>query len=162
MDPHHPMTRRDSLKRLLGLTGCVALTGGIASPFELPSSALAGSKKIGFLVEGVGQTEGYSIRALTRRTFETVGGMGRFVSRGDVVVIKPNLSWARPPRLAATTDPEVLPGRSALFCPYRGGNGGENHRRQADISWNLIDTRHEDWWESSRRLASFHSGGGGR
>jgi uncharacterized protein (DUF362 family) len=30
------------------------------------------------------------------------------VSNGDVVVIKPNLSWARRPELAATTNPQVL------------------------------------------------------
>ena len=40
--------------------------------------------------------------------FEAAGGMRRFVSRGDVVVIKPNISWARPVHLAATTNPEVL------------------------------------------------------
>ena len=34
--------------------------------------------------------------------------MRRFVSPGDVVVIKPNISWARAPQLAATTNPEVL------------------------------------------------------
>jgi uncharacterized protein (DUF362 family) len=34
--------------------------------------------------------------------------MQHFVSKQDVVVIKPNISWARAPRLAATTNPEVL------------------------------------------------------
>ena len=34
--------------------------------------------------------------------------MTRFVSRGDVVAIKPNISWARQPALAATTNPLVL------------------------------------------------------
>ena len=56
----------------------------------------------------MGRTEGYSIRALTRKTFEAAGGMGNFVSKGDVVAIKPNISWARAPHLAATTNPEVL------------------------------------------------------
>ena len=40
--------------------------------------------------------------------FESAGGAGRFVSKGDVVVIKPNVSWARRPEMAATTNPEVL------------------------------------------------------
>jgi uncharacterized protein (DUF362 family) len=34
--------------------------------------------------------------------------MKRFVSKGDVVAIKPNLSWARSPEMAATTNPDVL------------------------------------------------------
>jgi uncharacterized protein (DUF362 family) len=77
------------------------------SPF-LPkdsANASAGSKK--FLVEGLGAQEGYEVMALTRKVFEAAGGMSRFVSKGDVVVIKPNVSWARYPDMAATTNPEV-------------------------------------------------------
>jgi uncharacterized protein (DUF362 family) len=37
-----------------------------------------------------------------------IGGIGAFVQQGDVVVIKPNLAWARPPEGGATTSPEVL------------------------------------------------------
>jgi uncharacterized protein (DUF362 family) len=68
--------------------------------------ASTGGKK--FLVEGVGTQENYEVMALTRRVFEAAGGMGRFVSKGDVVVIKPNVSWARYPDMAATTNPKVL------------------------------------------------------
>ena len=35
-------------------------------------------------------------------------GMKRFVSKGDVVLVKPNVGFDRPPHLGATTDPEVL------------------------------------------------------
>jgi|GEM_PF-66332 len=35
-------------------------------------------------------------------------GMKRFVTRGDVVLIKPNVGFDRPPHLGATTHPEVL------------------------------------------------------
>ena len=75
-------------------------------PAIKPAQAVVDSPK--FLVDGVGRTEGYSIKALTRKTFEAAGGMGSFVSKGDVVAIKPNISWARAPHLAATTNPEVL------------------------------------------------------
>ncbi len=50
------------------------------------------------------------MKELTRKVFESAGGMKRFVSRGDIVVIKPNISWARPVQMAATTNPEVLEG----------------------------------------------------
>lgn len=38
----------------------------------------------------------------------SLGGISRFVKRGDVVVVKPNMSWDRTPELAATTNPEVV------------------------------------------------------
>ena len=61
-----------------------------------------------FIVDARGQTPGYAIRDLTRETFAAAGGIQQFISKGDVVVIKPNISWARAPQLAATTHPEVL------------------------------------------------------
>jgi uncharacterized protein (DUF362 family) len=46
--------------------------------------------------------------ALLRAALQKMGGMGRFISRGDVVVIKPNIGWDRPPELAANTNPELV------------------------------------------------------
>lgn len=43
-----------------------------------------------------------------RRAVEALGGMKRFVSRGDVVVLKPNIGWDRSPEQAANTNPEVV------------------------------------------------------
>jgi uncharacterized protein (DUF362 family) len=45
---------------------------------------------------------------LARRAIQELGGMHRFVSRGDVVVIKPNAAWDRTPEQAANTNPEVV------------------------------------------------------
>jgi uncharacterized protein (DUF362 family) len=45
---------------------------------------------------------------LVRRAVQALGGMGRFVSRGDVVVIKPNIGWDRMPIHAANTNPDVV------------------------------------------------------
>src|SRR5260370_39444950 len=39
---------------------------------------------------------------LVERALEAMGGMKRFVSRGDVVAIKPNIGWDRTPLHAAT------------------------------------------------------------
>jgi hypothetical protein len=103
MGLHHPITRRESLKKLLHLSGSLALAGFVTAPVRRPLSAWAGAKETGFVVEGVGEKEGYSAKQLVRKVFDAAGGMGQFVSKGDVVVIKPNISWARPPHLAATT-----------------------------------------------------------
>ncbi len=45
---------------------------------------------------------------LTENAVNALGGMGRFVSRGDVVFIKPNIGWNRMPAQAANTNPEVV------------------------------------------------------
>ncbi len=39
---------------------------------------------------------------------QTLGGISRFISRGDIVVIKPNIGWDRTPEYAANTNPEVV------------------------------------------------------
>lgn len=44
----------------------------------------------------------------TKSAVEIIGGMKRFVSRGDVVVVKPNMGWDRKPELGANTNPEVI------------------------------------------------------
>lgn len=45
---------------------------------------------------------------MIKKVLEMLGGMSRFVSKGDVVLVKPNISWARTPEYAATTNPELL------------------------------------------------------
>jgi uncharacterized protein (DUF362 family) len=104
------ITRRMAIKRLFQISGTLALSSITKWPLGNMGRAWAEDAGTGFIVEGLGQTEGYSIKDLTRKVFEAAGGITRFVSRGDVVVIKPNLSWARRPDLAATTNPEVLEG----------------------------------------------------
>lgn len=102
------ITRRESIKALLKLTGCAVFAG--VAPLPAPSPARGGSGTGSFIVEGTAQAEAFDLKTLIRKTFEAGGGIGKFVSRGDVVVIKPNISWARAPHLAATTHPEVLQG----------------------------------------------------
>jgi uncharacterized protein (DUF362 family) len=46
--------------------------------------------------------------ALVRKAIDAMGGMRRFVSRGDVVVVKPNIGWDRTPLQAANTNPLVV------------------------------------------------------
>ncbi len=102
-----PITRRQSIQKLLKITGSLAAVGAVTWPNHDRLTAAATEDKK-FMIEAFGQTEGYDVKALTRNTFEAAGGMGRFVSNGDVVVVKPNISWARRPELAATTHPQVL------------------------------------------------------
>ncbi len=51
---------------------------------------------------------GTDAAANVRRAVAAVGGMERFVKKGDRVVIKPNIGWNRLPEQAANTNPDVV------------------------------------------------------
>ncbi len=43
-----------------------------------------------------------------KRGIEEIGGMGRFVRRGQTVVVKPNIGWDVSPERAANTNPDLV------------------------------------------------------
>jgi uncharacterized protein (DUF362 family) len=51
---------------------------------------------------------GPAAAANTERAVAALGGMGAFVRRGDIVVVKPNICAAKAPEYATTTDPDVV------------------------------------------------------
>jgi uncharacterized protein (DUF362 family) len=57
----------------------------------------------------LGVAKGEDIAAITREAIALIGGIGRFMSKGSKVIIKPNIcaSW-RGPEYAATTNPYVV------------------------------------------------------
>lgn len=52
--------------------------------------------------------EGESPAAITKEAIKSLGGMKRFISKGDRVLVKPNIGWDRTPEQAACTNPEVV------------------------------------------------------
>jgi uncharacterized protein (DUF362 family) len=46
--------------------------------------------------------------AATRKALEAIGGISRFIRKGQPVVLKPNMSFARTPDFSATTHPLVV------------------------------------------------------
>ena len=46
--------------------------------------------------------------ALLTAALKEFGGMQHFISRGDVVVVKPNMGWDRAPQYAANTNPDLV------------------------------------------------------
>ena len=52
--------------------------------------------------------EGESPTAITKEVLRILGGMNRFISKGDKVLVKPNIGWDRTPEQAACTNPEVV------------------------------------------------------
>jgi uncharacterized protein (DUF362 family) len=93
------MDRRKFLK-LTALAGA-----GLSMPWGL--DLLAGSAEAAArpdLVVAHGASPGEIVKA----AIDALGGMGKFISRGDVVVIKPNIGWDRTPEQAGNTNPEVV------------------------------------------------------
>ena len=92
------LTRREVLKLF------VAGAGAALAPWpwkEVLSAATPAAPDIVI-------SKGTSPARITEAAVRSLGGMSRFVSRGDVVLVKPNMSWDRKPELAATTNPEVV------------------------------------------------------
>lgn len=99
-----PFDRRAFLQAgaALGL-GALTKRQGEAAPAPA-SLAIAHSKSSPAEAEAIAQMAG----RLTRQAVDALGGMRRFVSRGDVVWVKPNISWDRRAEQAANTNPDVV------------------------------------------------------
>ena len=46
--------------------------------------------------------------AMFRKAIAEMGGMGKFIKKGDKVVVKPNIGWDKSPELAANTNPKLV------------------------------------------------------
>ena len=62
---------------------------------------------------------GASPARITKAAIDALGGMKRFISRGDIVVVKPNIAWDRVPEQAGNTNPEVV-GEVVRLCVEAG------------------------------------------
>ncbi len=78
-------------------------------PFPtLTTSAQAQTPQSGMALSKVGIGKDKDYRKLVRQVIALIGGMGAFVKPGARVVIKPNMSFDRPPEMGATTHPLVV------------------------------------------------------
>jgi uncharacterized protein (DUF362 family) len=120
-------SRREALTRLGAATGLVAGSAvlgralydkggfGVAESnvarqvrdYRVAPNA-AGSDLAQLAIARARADETPTAEALVKRAVDALGGMGKFVSRGDVVVVKPNIGWDRMPVHAANTNPEVV------------------------------------------------------
>ncbi|UCD72467.1 MAG: DUF362 domain-containing protein [Syntrophobacterales bacterium] len=91
------MNRREFLKKsaLVGIGGFVAPSAldGLLKAESLPDLTVVTAPEPGLAVT---------------KAVEAAGGIGRFISKGDSVVIKPNMAWDRRPEQAANTNPQVV------------------------------------------------------
>ena len=94
------MIRRRDFIKLSALAGL-----GFSLPHELIQ--LAGSAEAAAKVD-LAIASGDSPAKITRAAIDALGGIGQFISRGDIVVVKPNMAWDRTPEQAGNTNPEVV------------------------------------------------------
>lgn len=91
------ITRREFLQKV-GL-----VSAGLALGADgLLESAEAAAVKPFCIAKGGGPA------SLTKQAIAGIGGMKKFVKRGNTVVIKPNFAWARTPEQAANTHPDIV------------------------------------------------------
>jgi len=84
--------------------GSLAAAGGpLLDALRRAEAVAAEAGKPVLAVAGDDSPEG-----MTRKAVAALGGMPRFVRKGDVVVVKPNIGWDRTPEQAANTNPEVV------------------------------------------------------
>jgi uncharacterized protein (DUF362 family) len=112
------LNRRDALIKLLRLGGVAAGTAGLgfwlSERSERPQSALAMNVKRSHTVMDdpalpeMVVIQGDDPERLARQAIEELGGIRRFVSRTDIVVVKPNIGWDRTPEQAANTNPLIV------------------------------------------------------
>jgi len=93
------MDRRKFIK-LTALAGA-----GLSIPQEL--SVLAEAAMAPALPDVV-VVHGGSPEQIVKSAIDAMGGIRKFISRGDIVVIKPNIAWDRTPEQAGNTNPEVV------------------------------------------------------
>ncbi len=112
------MTRREAMLQLLRVGGVAAGAAGLGAFLSehsfRPVPAHAEQARRDHRTADEPQlprltvVQGGEPRALVQKALENLGGINRFISRQDVVVLKPNIAWDRTPEQAANTNPEVV------------------------------------------------------
>jgi len=121
-------SRRHFLRQAAIVAGGAAATGALTwalrdpdgergkahrPQIELPPGGYAVERSA--VLPALGVAEGQDEARMVRAAIDAVGGIGRFVRPGDVVVVKPNVAFERSAALGATTNPEVVRALVALL-----------------------------------------------
>lgn len=112
------LTRRDAMLQIIRVGGIAAAASGTAwwlsTRSTRPEPAVAERIRRDHRIAANALQPSMAVitngepRALAQAALTALGGIGRFVSRQDVVVIKPNIAWDRTPEQAANTNPEFV------------------------------------------------------
>ena len=98
------MKRRDFLKAV-ALTG-VALTVTPGKAFDMLKQT-GENEETGAAYDMIAVMGGEP-EAMFKRAMQEMGGMGKFIKKGQKVVVKPNIGWDKTPELAGNTNPKLV------------------------------------------------------
>jgi uncharacterized protein (DUF362 family) len=116
--PAQGLTRREALLQLLRVGGVAAGAAGAAvwlseHSFKPLPEQVEQAKRDHRIADNsqwphLTVVQGGEPRSLVQKALENLGGIRRFISKQDVVLLKPNIAWDRTPEQAANTNPEVV------------------------------------------------------
>lgn len=121
--------RKATRRKFVEIAGGTALLGGLYGLTYIEHEEFAKPKGIRAPVKAApttpdivcveGNPESYG--DITERAINELGGIEKFVKKGDKVVITPNMGWMRTPEQAAATHPDVLR-RLVQLCERAGAS----------------------------------------
>ncbi len=95
------MERRNFIK--------TAILGGLAGAVNLNGNKLFAAEKMSVTASNdLVAVMGGEPREMYRRGIEAMGGISRFIKKGQKIVIKPNIGWDKRPEFAANTNPDLI------------------------------------------------------
>jgi uncharacterized protein (DUF362 family) len=105
------MKRRDFIVKSAGLGiagGLAPYFGGLSNVYGAPASLAADAPQLAAI-------RGGEAEAMFDKAIEALGGISKFVKKGQTVLVKPNIGWDVEPERAANTNP-ILVGRIVKRC----------------------------------------------
>ncbi|NTW24005.1 MAG: DUF362 domain-containing protein [Lentimicrobium sp.] len=123
------MRRRDFLVKSV-TAGLVAGTAGSFANFEQLAAAMPGMSLYDLVAVRDGEPE-----VMFDKAIASLGGMTRFVKKGQKVVVKPNIGWDVTPERAGNTNPKLV-GRIVKHCLNAGASEVYVFDNTCD-AWNL-------------------------
>lgn len=106
------LKRRISRKRFIKL--CLVGLGGLFMGNGFSGMALGGETSNSRIAKDISPAKDLVIAKgedpylMTIEAIKAIGGMDKFVSKNDTVLIKPNMAWDRTPEQAGNTNPQVI------------------------------------------------------
>jgi uncharacterized protein (DUF362 family) len=86
-----------------------ALLGGLAGAASLRGNDLLGATSMSVSQDNdLVAVMGGEPAQMYKKAIEAMGGLSRFVKKGQKIVVKPNIGWDKSPELAANTNPDLV------------------------------------------------------
>jgi uncharacterized protein (DUF362 family) len=133
--------RREFIKRTSRAGAAIAVTGGLTGLLYINTERVKKNEATVLMRNYrvpipkdkpvMAIVKGGAPEALTKAAINALGGIETFISRGDIVVLKPNIGWDRVQEQAANTNPEIVK-TLAMLCL----NAGAKKVIVSDVSCN--------------------------